>query len=116
MRVFKSLIILVGTIIFSLFLVLLLGIIGLRAMVLLWGYGDVYQTEDPAHYGEYIGNFDDKTPAAFINSFFPETIDTSFSNVQYHYKAKKEMLTHTRQFWNSPSKTQICLVLLRKNG
>lgn len=49
----------------------------------------LYETTDIADYGTYVGNFDNETPTAFINSFFPEEIDESFENVQYVYRARK---------------------------
>ena len=48
-----------------------------------------YETTDIADYGEYVGNFDNKTPSAFITTFFPEKIDESFKNVRYVYRARK---------------------------
>lgn len=53
------------------------------------GYGDIYETTKITDYGKIIGNFDNDVPATFVHSFFPEAIDESFSNIIYHYKAKK---------------------------
>lgn len=64
-------------------------------VVLAWRFYDetfihnFYETTDIADYGEYAGNFDNKTPSAFITSFFPEKIDESFKNVRYVYRARK---------------------------
>lgn len=64
-------------------------------IVLVWRFYDdtfihnFYETTDITDYGTYIGNFDNKTPSAFIKSFFPEKIDASFENVRYVYRARK---------------------------
>ena len=50
-------------------------------------WGEVYETNDIADYGNITGNYDYESPQAFIFSFFPETMDESFSQVNYHYKA-----------------------------
>ena len=50
-------------------------------------WGEVYETNDIADYGNITGNYDNESPQAFIFSFFPETMDESFSQVNYHYKA-----------------------------
>jgi hypothetical protein len=50
-------------------------------------WGEVYETNDVADYGNITGNYDNESPQAFIFSFFPETMDESFSQVNYHYKA-----------------------------
>jgi hypothetical protein len=89
MKIAKVFLSLAGALFFSLVMVLLLGMIGLAAGTRLFGYGHIYQTEDPSNYGSYVGNFDNKTPDTFIRSFFPESIEDSFSDVQYHYTAKK---------------------------
>lgn len=49
----------------------------------------VYETNDIADYGVIIGNYDNENPQEFVFSFFPERIEEYFSNVNYHYKAKK---------------------------
>lgn len=48
-----------------------------------------HETTNIEDYGEYIGNYDNKTVDKFINSFFPEKIEQSFENVNYVYRAKK---------------------------
>lgn len=50
---------------------------------------DIYETTSINDYLEIKGNYDNETPEAFIRSFFPEEIDDSFSQLIYHYKAKK---------------------------
>jgi len=50
-------------------------------------YGMVYETENVADYGKIKGNFDNESPKKFIFSFFPETLNDSFSDITYHYKA-----------------------------
>ena len=55
----------------------------------LMSYGTVYETDRVSEYGKIKGNFDNKIPKDFILSFFPQTIDDSFSDVVYHYKAIK---------------------------
>lgn len=47
-----------------------------------------YETTDVANYGDYIGNADNSFPQDFINSFFPEKIRDSFSDVIYSYRAE----------------------------
>ena len=49
----------------------------------------VYETNDVADYGVIKGNYDNERPRAFVFSFFPEKIEEYFSDVSYHYKAKK---------------------------
>ena len=49
----------------------------------------VYETNDIADYGIIKGNYDNERPKAFVFSFFPERIEEYFSDVTYHYKAKK---------------------------
>ncbi len=56
---------------------------------LLLGYGRVYETNRIEDYGKIVGNLDNEKPAAFIHSFFPDEIEDCFSDVTYHYKAKK---------------------------
>lgn len=51
--------------------------------------GSVYETTDVADYGNITGNNDNKTPREFIFTFFPEALDSSFSDVTYHYTAVK---------------------------
>lgn len=49
----------------------------------------VYETNNIADYGVIKGNYNNLTPGKFIFSFFPEAIAEHFSDVTYHYKAKK---------------------------
>ncbi len=49
----------------------------------------VYETNDTTDYGVIKGNYDNERPKEFIFSFFPKTIEEYFSDVSYHYKAKK---------------------------
>ena len=50
---------------------------------------EVYETNDIADYGTIIGNCDNGAPKEFITSFFPTNISETFSDIHYHYKAKK---------------------------
>lgn len=70
---------------------ILLLIIGLMATAFAGceSEADIYETADISCYGEYIGNYDDTIPTNFISSFFPEKIENYFSDITYHYKAKK---------------------------
>lgn len=58
-------------------------------LILAQGYGDVYETTEISNYGKFKGNFDNKQPEKFVKAFFPNEIDESFSQIIYHYKAKK---------------------------
>lgn len=49
----------------------------------------VYETNDTADYGIIKGNYDNGLPKLFVSSFFPQKIEEYFSDVTYHYKAKK---------------------------
>lgn len=49
----------------------------------------VFETNDIADYGIIKGNHDNERPKEFVFSFFPKTIEDYFSDVSYHYKAKK---------------------------
>lgn len=55
----------------------------------LGGYGDIYETNDIADYGNITGTFMDKEVKAYIFSFFPSDISSEFKDPQYHYKAVK---------------------------
>lgn len=44
---------------------------------------------DIADYGTYSGTYADDIVQAYIDSFFPETISTSFQDIKYSYKAEK---------------------------
>lgn len=52
-------------------------------------YGAVYETNDVSDYGKIVGNFDNKSAREFIFSFFPQELDSSFSDITYYYWAKK---------------------------
>lgn len=59
-------------------------------LVMVWSvFPRQYVTTDLSDYGKYTGNNDNKFPREFISSFFPESIDESFSNVRYSYRAQK---------------------------
>lgn len=49
----------------------------------------VCEFNDISAYGVIIGNYDNERPKEFIFSFFPKTVEEYFSDVRYHYKAKK---------------------------
>ena len=49
----------------------------------------VYETNNIADYGIVKGNYDNDSPKRYISSFFPEKIEDYFSDITYHYKAKK---------------------------
>ena len=49
----------------------------------------VYETNDVADYGIVKGNYDNDRPQEFISYFFPQKIEDYFSDITYHYKAKK---------------------------
>lgn len=79
-----ALYILLSLIAFVLFILLLLGV-----FIFMLSHSETYETNDIADYGNITGNYDNDTPREFIFSFFPEKLDNSFSDVVYHYKAKK---------------------------
>ena len=56
---------------------------------LLFRPAPVYETNVIADYGVIKGNYDNERPREFVFSFFPERIEEYFSDVSYHYKAKK---------------------------
>lgn len=67
-------------------------IVFLLPRLVLWYWGNnakVYETNNIADYGAFVGNYDNETPSQQIMSFFPEQCEDYFSNVVYHYKAKK---------------------------
>ena len=49
----------------------------------------IYETNSISDYGRYVGNYDNDTPSAFINSFFPSELSEDYSEVEYHYKSKR---------------------------
>jgi len=48
-----------------------------------------YITTELSDYGKYTGNYNNKFPQEFITSFFPNTIENSFGNVKFEYRAQK---------------------------
>ena len=58
-------------------------------IVLFAGYGSIYETNSVNDYLHITGNFINDEPRTFIQSFFPEKIEEYFSEVDYHYKAKR---------------------------
>ena len=71
----------------------IIGAIALSIVFVIWLVtledGKVYETDDIADYLTITGNYDNDRPESFIRSFFPAEIKASFSDVKYHYKAKK---------------------------
>ena len=47
-----------------------------------------YATSDINDYGHYIGNADNQFASKYISAFFPEIIESSFTDVTYSYRAK----------------------------
>ena len=47
-----------------------------------------YATSDLNDYGHYIGNGDNQFASEYINAFFPEKIESSFTDVTYSYRAQ----------------------------
>ena len=58
-------------------------------MMFCFGYTKQYITTDIADYGIYKGNYDNKSVQTFVTAFFPDEIESAFSNVQYSYRAQK---------------------------
>ena len=50
----------------------------------------LYITTELSDYGKYTGNYDNKFPQEFITSFFPNTIENSFSDIKFEYRAQKK--------------------------
>lgn len=67
------------------------GGVGMFYILRLDSYGTYFETtiSDIRHYGEYVGNRDNKVPSKFIRSYFPERILPFFSDTVYHYKAQR---------------------------
>lgn len=61
----------------------------LATIVFTYGHSKRYITTDIADYGKYTGNYDDASVREFITTFFPDEIESTFSNVQYSYRAQK---------------------------
>jgi len=59
------------------------------AVLVFWAIPRQYVTTDIADYGKYKGNYDNKTVREFISSFFPDEIESDYSNVTYSYRAQK---------------------------
>lgn len=47
-----------------------------------------YATSDINNYGHYIGNGDNQFASKYISAFFPEAIESSFTDVTYSYRAQ----------------------------
>lgn len=47
-----------------------------------------YATSDINDYGHYIGNADNQFASKYISAFFPEIIESSFTDVTYSYRAQ----------------------------
>ena len=47
-----------------------------------------YATSDINNYGNYIGNVDNQFASKYISAFFPEIIESSFTDVTYSYRAQ----------------------------
>lgn len=47
-----------------------------------------YATSDINNYGNYIGNADNQFASKYISAFFPEIIESSFTDVTYSYRAQ----------------------------
>ena len=47
-----------------------------------------YATSDINNYGNYIGNGDNQFASKYISAFFPEIIESSFTDVTYSYRAQ----------------------------
>ncbi len=70
-------------------IVLVIILLFSSCMYMLHRPAPVYETNDIADYGVVKGNYDNEGPQKFVSSFFPEKIEEYFSDVTYHYKAKK---------------------------
>lgn len=70
-------------------ILLSLSIICLAVLVILIIFVPEHRTELAGieHYGNYIGTNNDKEVREFINSFFPEKLHDSFSDIEYVYRA-----------------------------
>lgn len=71
-------------------LAVLFGVLLILLIILFsWSAPKQYVTSDIADYGQYTGNYDNKSAQAFISSFFPEQIEDTFSDITYSYRAQK---------------------------
>lgn len=70
---------------------------GMALCVMLWvgsllmalPSGEITETDNLADYRVVTGNYNNKRPQAFIDSFFPAEIGEDFADPVWHYKAKK---------------------------
>lgn len=53
------------------------------------GHTKQYVTNNVLDYGKYIGNYDNNSVQTFIDSFFPDKIEDTFSDIVYSYRAQK---------------------------
>ena len=67
----------------------IIGVFVARVAIPLLQYGDIYETTRINDYGKITGNWVNDEPEAFVHSFFPKQIEDSFTDIIYHYKAKK---------------------------
>lgn len=67
------------------------GITLIAVAILVYSFGIPRQhvTTDIADYGQYIGNYDNHSVQDFITSFFPQEIESTFSDITYSYRAQK---------------------------
>ena len=56
--------------------------------ILLFDKPKQYATSDINNYGRYIGNADNRFASEYICAFFPEIIESSFTDVTYSYRAQ----------------------------
>lgn len=70
-------------------LCLLAGLViyGIICIICLFLSANRTQTTDIADYGRYTGNIRNDLASQFINSFFPDEISDSFSDISYSYRA-----------------------------
>ena len=73
------------------FLYLAIGVIvyGLFCGVCLFFAATKTETTNIADYGKYTGNIRNDLASQFINSFFPDDISDSFSDISYSYRAER---------------------------
>lgn len=76
-------------ILFVLLVIVAVLVLGFVAVLAFWAIPRQYVTTDIADYGTYKGNYDNKSVGEFITSFFPDEIESTFSDVQYSYRAQK---------------------------
>lgn len=73
----------------TMILILLALIIILPLVIAICDTGRVYETNDVGDYGNYTGNYNNEKPREFITSFFPAELSDTYTDVEYHYKAKR---------------------------